>query len=564
MLAATPNHPDALANLANIQFGREDFAAAAESYQRAFAIRRDAPAGVWVRRALAQRRQRRHGGRRGQPARSRANRARRYRRADQSRLGLRREAPLGGGRAAAAARAGARSGQSLCAVDARARAPAPLRLVGPWTSCSPSINRQLEDGDATHRHPANPFPVLAMPTSPRAQLHAAERWARGFAPSPPLPRPTVTLATASGCASASSRRTCASIRWRTCRSSTGSASIAAGSRLCAYSLLPRQDERDRTAGRRRLRSLCRRQRRHADVDRAAHPQRPHRHPVRPQRLYDALARAPVRAAPGADPDQFDRLSRHAGRRLVRLHPGRPLRRAGSDAAVTTPSGSGTMPHSFYPSDTTRAPRGTAPSRARMRSARERLRVLLLQQGLQDPAGRLRDLDATAGRGAGQRAVAARKRTRRRAAICGAKPRRAGVDPGGWYSLRACRCEEHLARHAAADLFVDTFPYGAHTTTNDALLAGLAGPHLRRRNAGQPHCRQPAACDRPAGAGDERASPSTKRWRLRLAREPATLAALRARLAANRHTHPLFDMARYTRDFEALLLRTWDERHRLDP
>jgi predicted O-linked N-acetylglucosamine transferase (SPINDLY family) len=50
--------------------------------------------------------------------------------------------------------------------------------------------------------------------------------------------------------------------------------------------------------------------------------------------------------------------------------------------------------------------------------------------------------------------------------------------------------------------------------------------------------------------------------LRLAREPETLAALRARLAANRHTHPLFDMARYTQDFEALLLHTWDERHRL--
>jgi predicted O-linked N-acetylglucosamine transferase (SPINDLY family) len=50
--------------------------------------------------------------------------------------------------------------------------------------------------------------------------------------------------------------------------------------------------------------------------------------------------------------------------------------------------------------------------------------------------------------------------------------------------------------------------------------------------------------------------------LRLAREPDTLASLRAKLAANRRTHPLFDMARYTQDFEALLLRTWDERHRL--
>jgi predicted O-linked N-acetylglucosamine transferase (SPINDLY family) len=44
--------------------------------------------------------------------------------------------------------------------------------------------------------------------------------------------------------------------------------------------------------------------------------------------------------------------------------------------------------------------------------------------------------------------------------------------------------------------------------------------------------------------------------LRLAREPHTLAALRARLAANRHTHPLFDMARYTRDFEDGLEAMW--------
>src|SRR5262249_6281191 len=32
--------------------------------------------------------------------------------------------------------------------------------------------------------------------------------------------------------------------------------------------------------------------------------------------------------------------------------------------------------------------------------------------------------------------------------------------------------EHMARHAVADLFLDTFPCNAHTTTNDALLAGL--------------------------------------------------------------------------------------------
>jgi predicted O-linked N-acetylglucosamine transferase (SPINDLY family) len=31
---------------------------------------------------------------------------------------------------------------------------------------------------------------------------------------------------------------------------------------------------------------------------------------------------------------------------------------------------------------------------------------------------------------------------------------------------------HLARHRLADVFLDTFPYNAHTTTSDALWAGL--------------------------------------------------------------------------------------------
>jgi len=32
--------------------------------------------------------------------------------------------------------------------------------------------------------------------------------------------------------------------------------------------------------------------------------------------------------------------------------------------------------------------------------------------------------------------------------------------------------EHLARHRAADLFLDTLPCNAHTTASDALWAGL--------------------------------------------------------------------------------------------
>jgi predicted O-linked N-acetylglucosamine transferase (SPINDLY family) len=49
-------------------------------------------------------------------------------------------------------------------------------------------------------------------------------------------------------------------------------------------------------------------------------------------------------------------------------------------------------------------------------------------------------------------------------------------------------EDHLARYRHADLFLDTFPYGGHTTASDALLMGtpvvtLAGRSFASRVAG---------------------------------------------------------------------------------
>jgi predicted O-linked N-acetylglucosamine transferase (SPINDLY family) len=46
--------------------------------------------------------------------------------------------------------------------------------------------------------------------------------------------------------------------------------------------------------------------------------------------------------------------------------------------------------------------------------------------------------------------------------------------------------------------------------------------------------------------------------LELARRPELLRGFRARLAANRSTHPLFDMARYARDFEDAMERLWSD------
>ena len=49
----------------------------------------------------------------------------------------------------------------------------------------------------------------------------------------------------------------------------------------------------------------------------------------------------------------------------------------------------------------------------------------------------------------------------------------GVDPDRLiFAPRMDSSADHLARHRAADLFLDTLPYNAHSTTCDALWAGL--------------------------------------------------------------------------------------------
>ena len=48
----------------------------------------------------------------------------------------------------------------------------------------------------------------------------------------------------------------------------------------------------------------------------------------------------------------------------------------------------------------------------------------------------------------------------------------GIAPERLHFAPRIRLDDHLARHACADLFLDTLPYNAHTTASDALWAGL--------------------------------------------------------------------------------------------
>jgi predicted O-linked N-acetylglucosamine transferase (SPINDLY family) len=116
----------------------------------------------------------------------------------------------------------------------------------------------------------------------------------------------------------------------------------------------------------------------------------------------------------------------------------------------------------------------------------------------------------------------------------------------------------LARHRHADLFLDTLPCNAHTTASDALWAGLpvltcAGETFAGRVAG--------SIVRAAGLSELVASSPRdyEALALALARDPARLADIRSRLGAGRENLPLFDMAKRTRDLEALYARmaeTW--------
>ncbi len=142
--------------------------------------------------------------------------------------------------------------------------------------------------------------------------------------------------------------------------------------------------------------------------------------------------------------------------------------------------------------------------------------------------------------------------RREAAARGVAPQRLV------FALRLPNAE-HLARHRCADLFLDTLPYGAHTTGSDALWCGvpivtcLGDTFAARVGASLLNAIDLPELVTTTLAGYEELA-------IGLARDPAKLAGLKARLACHRLTTPLFDTARFARHLEsayALMM----ERHR---
>jgi predicted O-linked N-acetylglucosamine transferase (SPINDLY family) len=123
--------------------------------------------------------------------------------------------------------------------------------------------------------------------------------------------------------------------------------------------------------------------------------------------------------------------------------------------------------------------------------------------------------------------------------------------------------EHLARHRLADLSLDTLPYNAHTTCSDALWAGL--PLLTCRGTTFPG--RVAASLLKAIDTPELIVQSLQEYEalaIELANRPTALLEVRAKLARNRATHPLFDTDRFRRRIEAAYLAMWERADRGEP
>ncbi len=135
----------------------------------------------------------------------------------------------------------------------------------------------------------------------------------------------------------------------------------------------------------------------------------------------------------------------------------------------------------------------------------------------------------------------------------------GVDANRLVFAKRIKCDEHLARHRMADLFIDTFPCNAHTTASDALWAGLPvltcmGNSFASRVAGSllNAMEMPELITHSQEAYEAKA--------IDFATNSAKLKEIHEKLKRNRLTTPLYDTATFTNHIEEAYQKMY-ERYR---
>jgi predicted O-linked N-acetylglucosamine transferase (SPINDLY family) len=126
----------------------------------------------------------------------------------------------------------------------------------------------------------------------------------------------------------------------------------------------------------------------------------------------------------------------------------------------------------------------------------------------------------------------------------------GVDPSRIFFAKRAPLSEHLARQKVADLFLDTWPCNAHTTTSDALWAGL--PVLTFPGEGFAS-RVAASLVHAVGLSDlVRGSQSEyEEFAIELAKSNDNLLKIRDRLKLDLNESSLFNTKRFVSNLEKL-------------
>ncbi|HVI51610.1 MAG TPA: hypothetical protein VM661_10400 [Candidatus Sulfotelmatobacter sp.] len=131
----------------------------------------------------------------------------------------------------------------------------------------------------------------------------------------------------------------------------------------------------------------------------------------------------------------------------------------------------------------------------------------------------------------------------------------GVAPERIVFAQKLRNPDHLARYQHADLFLDTTPYGAHTTASDAMWMGIPVLTLEGRGFASRVC---GSLVTSAGMADM-ICPDSDAYiakAIELGNNPKALSELKARMRANRDTCVLFDTTLLARSMEQLFEDMW--------
>jgi predicted O-linked N-acetylglucosamine transferase (SPINDLY family) len=130
----------------------------------------------------------------------------------------------------------------------------------------------------------------------------------------------------------------------------------------------------------------------------------------------------------------------------------------------------------------------------------------------------------------------------------------GIDPSRIiFSQRVELMEDHLARYALADLFLDTHPYNAHTTALDSLKVGVPVLTLM----GQSFASRVAASLLNAIGLPELITNTEDEYRalaIELATNPKMLIDIKLKLTNNREATPLFNTPLFTKNLETAYIK----------